>query len=186
MLTRFVHIQQDLNASMFGPLIKAPSPTKMTFCSPWKVENFLMLSLNQLYIIIANHTSLLDTFIYPLILPNNTIYVAKKEIQKNIFISKSIKKRYCFFIDRKRPVESLLKLNHFLEINKNNQPLFLHPQGTRDDHGNTPSKRGFQLLKKYSGRKVLKLESSSQDNLWLKGQLFPRPGSISKNIIENP
>ena len=141
---------------------------------------------NQGYIIIANHTSLLDTFIYPLILPNNTIYVAKKEIQKNIFISKSLKKRYCFFIDRKKPVESLLKLNHFLKINENNQPLFLHPQGTRDDHDNTPSKRGFQLLKKYSGRKVLKLESSSKQNLWPKGQLFPSPGSISISIIESP
>lgn len=144
----------------------------------------LPADLKHSSIIVANHTSLLDTFLYPAILPTSTVYIAKSELRNIPFIPRKLKEKFCFFIDRSASVKSLRRILKFVETLDKDSPLFLHPEGTRSVNDTAEFKRGYLLLAKKSSRKIIQLQSEGGEQLWAKGKLFPFKGHVSIRIIE--
>ena len=98
-------------------------------CS-YTVENAHHL-LNEGAIYSVQHTSLLDTFIYPALLPSHTIYYAKSELKRIPIFGWVLHQLGHQFVERGGGQSQLDILRDNALLFPKNTALFIHPQGTR-------------------------------------------------------
>jgi 1-acyl-sn-glycerol-3-phosphate acyltransferase len=131
----------------------------------------------------AQHTGLLDTFLFPAILPLNTVYFGKVELAKIPFFASVYRKLGNHFVDRSQGVRELLR---FVEVGAERarnsgrgQFYFIHPQGTRKADGEIGVlKSGALVLSDVLNLPVVPVVSAGGSILWPKGSFFPRRGKI--------
>lgn len=132
---------------------------------------------NVIYIV--NHTSLLDTFIYPAVLPLNTQYVSKIELEKLGPFTWLGRKLGYIFLDRKNPVGAVRELRDMAVNRPTDTPIFIHPEGTRSITGEIlPFKSGLYLLLKNTQCDVVPVVSLDGEKLWPKSQFISNRGHL--------
>ena len=91
---------------------------------------------NKQYVIIANHTSIIDVFIPVLLFPNHPLcYVGKKELVK-IPIFGTIYKRICVMVDRSSPRSRAEVYKRCAERMEEGDSVVLFPEGGVPDDTN--------------------------------------------------
>ena len=84
---------------------------------------------NQPYVIISNHTSLMDVMIPCILFPNHPLcYVGKKELEK-IPVFGSVYKRVCVMVDRKSARSRADVYRRCAERMKDGQSVVIFPEG---------------------------------------------------------
>ena len=98
-------------------------------------------------IFVVNHTSYSDTPLLIAILPDNTIFIAKKELKRNPFFRTFMKKFSYIDIDRFDFSQNLADTSRIAEQIKNGKSVIIFPEGTFSyASGLRPFKAGaFQL-----------------------------------------
>lgn len=87
------------------------------------------IALNQQYIVIANHTSVMDIMLTAILLPHHPIcFVGKKELER-IPIFGTIYKRICVTVDRKNPQSRAEVYTKCAERIAEGQSVVIYPEG---------------------------------------------------------
>lgn len=133
----------------------------------------------------ANHTSTLDTFLYPAILPWRTIYVAKNDLRKHVLLGILIRRAGYIFVARDRSGQGARK---FTEDVCNVPPelsIFVHPEGTRIPDGSVRKARsGFASAAMTRHSCVIPIMSEGGSRLWPVKNWFPEPGKVVVRVKE--
>lgn len=143
------------------------------------------LDLNKKFIAACSHTSLLDTFIYPAILPSETLYIAKIELKKLPLLSWVYRRLGYFFIDRQRPHSSFRLLREYLKRSDENSTIFVHPEGTRNQRGGIlPLKSAIFILANETRKPIVPCVSVGGPEIWPLKALLPRRGIVDVYVGE--
>ena len=136
------------------------------------------------YIVAAQHTSLLDTFIYPCILPPRTLYFAKKELRHTPIFGFLLARLGYLFVERDSAVSSLKLMENVGLKAKSTDIFFMHPQGTRRPDGTIGTlKSGLAVLAKSSRLPIVPITSEGGSALWPKGKWLPHAGTVRISIL---
>jgi len=84
---------------------------------------------------ISNHQSYLDIPILLAAIPKFLGFIAKKELNKVPFINIWMKALKCTLVDRKKPAESIEKIQKRIQLVEKGYPVVLYPEGTRSKNG---------------------------------------------------
>lgn len=84
---------------------------------------------------ISNHQSYLDIPILLAAIPKFLGFIAKKELNKVPFINIWMKALKCTLVDRKKPAESIEKIQKRIKLVEKGYPVVLYPEGTRSKNG---------------------------------------------------
>ena len=86
------------------------------------------------YVLIANHVHALDPIVvaYP-VKRYQTVFLAKKELAKNAFIERLLKKLHCILVDRHNT--DMEAMRACMKTLRNGQVLVIFPEGTRHHEG---------------------------------------------------
>jgi 1-acyl-sn-glycerol-3-phosphate acyltransferase len=137
----------------------------------------------QKYVIAARHTSLLDTFIYPAILPDCTCFIAKIELARLPLISSFFVKTGNIFIDRNNGLGAMRKIIMLSRDKRTKYHFFIHPEGTRQSESIVGEiKKGLVGIARHSMLPVVPMTVVGGSYLWPKKRLFPMPGKIAVHI----
>ncbi len=91
---------------------------------------------NQVYVIISNHTSIMDVMLPCILFPNHPLcYVGKKELEK-IPIFGSVYRRVCVMVDRKSARSRADVYRRCAERMKDGQSVVIFPEGGVPDDTN--------------------------------------------------
>lgn len=127
----------------------------------------------------AMHSSLLDTFLYPAILPSNTVYVAKASLRNFPLLGSLLRKGGFIFVDRNGSQKDARQFLASVRNLAKGTHLFLHPEGTRIPDGEARrSFPGFAMAARQRRARVTPLLSSEGSALWRRGAIFPQPGKV--------
>jgi long-chain acyl-CoA synthetase len=148
------------------------------------------LRLLNNFILIANHTSHLDTFILYRLLnrsQRNSTYVAaaKDYFLKNKILELVFTHIFNFVsFDRKSNFNEGLDTG--IDVLKRGYNLIVYPEGTRSLNGEIGKfKNGIGYLVSQSSCTVLPIFIQNSFELWPKGSLFPKPGTINVNVLSS-
>lgn len=100
---------------------------------PTKVIHKERLPKNKKIIVTSNHYSNADTLIYDFKFARKFRYMAKKELFKNKIAGWYMRQVGAYPVDRDNFSPTVYKKT--LEILKNNEPVFIFPEGTRNKSG---------------------------------------------------
>ncbi len=101
-------------------------PTKVI-----KKKNFPKKSNKQAFVVSANHLSNFDVVLFDLKFRRKIYYLAKKELFKNKFFGWILTKLGAIKIDRQADSD-VAAFKNALKVLKNNKPLGVFPEGTRN------------------------------------------------------
>lgn len=135
---------------------------------------------DQVFILIANHQSLLDIVIMMMVMPRRFSFVAKKELLQIPILGWDIRSQGHVPVDRSNPRASAEVLAGLgLELAAHH-PLLFFPEGTRSPDGNLQSfKRGPFQLAVNTGTALLPCFLSGTGAILAKGRFRVHPGSVS-------
>ncbi len=97
------------------------------------VEGKINYPLNNT-LVIANHLSLMDIVVLFVHVNEPMVFVSKIENSKIPIIGSWMKYQGSIFIDRSKVKESIRSLSKATNYMKNNKPVMIFPQGTREDN----------------------------------------------------
>lgn len=93
------------------------------------------VDLNETYLLVSNHLSIVDIVSIVKAFPKNVVFVSKKELSNVIFFSDWLKTVGCIFMDRQNVRNSIEELNKGIEVLKNGTSMCIFPEGTRSTSG---------------------------------------------------
>ena len=148
---------------------------------------FSVSGLEQLpssnFITAVSHHSLLDTFIYPAILPPETCYIAKSELSRLPIFSRAFRLLGNAFVRRGEGRGALSELVTHVQGLPPQHTVFIHPEGTRGPEGCArPLRLGVISLACETQKPVVPIVSLGGERMWPKGVSLPDPGHISIHI----
>jgi 1-acyl-sn-glycerol-3-phosphate acyltransferase len=131
------------------------------------------------------HTSTLDTFLYPAIIPWNTVYVVKAQLRKHFLLGLPFRRAGFIFVSRDRSGKGLEKFLEDVAKIPSDVSLFLHPEGTRTPNGYARKARsGFAMAAQYRRSRIVPITSRGCAALWPRGAWFPKPGTVHVAVHE--
>ncbi len=80
----------------------------------------------------ANHRSFYDIILMYTAVPNQTLFIAKKELRKFVCIAQWMYFLNCLFLDRGDIKQNLQTILKAVELVKNNYSVYIAPEGTRN------------------------------------------------------
>ena len=135
------------------------------------------------FIAAVSHHSLLDTFIYPAILPPETCYIAKSELSRLPIFSRAFRLMGNIFVRRGEGMVALSELIRHVQSLPPHHTVFIHPEGTRGSEGSArPLKPGIVYLACETQKSVVPIVSLGGNRMWPKGGSLPDPGHISIHV----
>lgn len=143
------------------------------------------IDLDVNHVFAARHSSLLDTILYPAILPEQTVYIMKKELTRLPLVSIFMKQLQSVFLDRKKAIESIRSLKKLVKEIESDQNIFIHPEGTRVNESKLGVIHpGLYVLSKI-GLNITTMSSFGGQKLWPKGHFFPKQGQVDVFISDS-
>lgn len=131
------------------------------------------------FVAAAAHTSMLDTFLYPGLLPLNTIYVAKKELARLPLYGAVFRKLGYVYVDRGGNLGAVHELERAVAELKGDVPIFIHPEGTRSRGGAIGKLRiGFAVVAVTRRVPVVPIVAQGGETVWPRGKLLPYAGEV--------
>ncbi len=136
----------------------------------------------QGFITVANHVSALDVLIYTAILPADTRYVAKRELQRLPLFGPAFERAGNLFVDRGGTPETRARFNAALNAEPH-RPLLLFPEGTRSRDGRLqPLRRGVVHIAMATRLPILPMVSRGAFELLPRHRWLPRPGRVEVRV----
>ncbi|NNC96004.1 MAG: 1-acyl-sn-glycerol-3-phosphate acyltransferase [Chitinophagales bacterium] len=89
------------------------------------------IDINEKYIIVSNHKSLLDIFANPACSPFPFKFLAKDEIRRIPFVG-WVASNFCVFVKRRDKISRGIVLTHLKEALANGTSILVYPEGTRN------------------------------------------------------
>lgn len=132
-------------------------------------------------LVISNHSSLMDIVLFFVYIDDPMIFVSKKENARVPVIGRWMKYHGAIFIDRENIRQSIKSLQSATKYMKENNPVMIFPQGTRDSK-NINFKPGSLKFVKSSKGDILTLAIKGTDEV-LKGFSYKKT-QIKMNIKE--
>lgn len=93
------------------------------------------IDLNETYLLVSNHLSIVDIVSIIKAFPKNVVFVSKKELSNVMFFSDWLRTAGCIFMDRQNVRNSIEELNKGIEVLKNGTSMCIFPEGTRSVNG---------------------------------------------------
>lgn len=93
------------------------------------------IDLNETYLLVSNHLSIVDIVSIVKAFPKNVVFVSKKELSNVIFFSDWLRTVGCIFMDRQNVRNSIEELNKGIEVLKSGTSMCIFPEGTRSISG---------------------------------------------------
>lgn len=142
---------------------------------------------NQVYVYVANHSSLYDISAMQAAFPNNAVMVFKKELSKIPVFGWQLYLGPYIFIDRDNAEKAMKSIQRAKEqMEKRKISVLLFAEGTRSKTGEVqPFKRGAFYLASKVGFPVVPTSISGTSKILPKGKLKIVPGTI-KIHFEKP
>jgi 1-acyl-sn-glycerol-3-phosphate acyltransferase len=130
-----------------------------------------------------NHSSYLDSFILAAVLPPRFVFLAKKEFDRNAFISIFLRRLGTLFAERDDAEQSIQDTAAAIEAMRAGQGLVVYPEGTfRRAPGLRPFKIGAFLIAAQAGVPVVPVAMRGTRTILRDGQKVLRPGLASISI----
>jgi 1-acyl-sn-glycerol-3-phosphate acyltransferase len=133
----------------------------------------------------ARHCSLLDTFIYPAILPHNTIIIAKHELSRFPILSQFFSAIGGIYVKRQKPLAAMRELKSSAAKLKSYENIFVHPEGTRYPENKVGKLFPGLFFRGKETEIVVPISSFGGAALWPRGQLYSQPGKVKIVIGES-
>lgn len=124
--------------------------------SKFEVIGSEKVDLNETYLLVSNHLSIVDIVSVIRSFPKNVVFVSKKELSNIVVFSEWMRVLGCIFMDRQNARASIEELNKGIEVLKNGTSMCVFPEGTRSTTGEIGEfKKGSFKLALKSGAKIL-------------------------------
>lgn len=124
--------------------------------SKFEVIGSEKIDLNETYLVVSNHLSIVDIVSVIRAFPKNVVFVSKKELSNVVVFSEWMRVLGCIFMDRQNARASIEELNKGIEVLKNGTSMCVFPEGTRSTTGEIGEfKKGSFKLALKSGAKIL-------------------------------
>jgi 1-acyl-sn-glycerol-3-phosphate acyltransferase len=134
-------------------------------------------------LLIPNHSSYLDSFILAAVLPPRFVFLAKKELDRNRFISIFLRRLGTLFAERDDAQQGIQDTAAAIEAVRAGQGLVVYPEGTfRRAPGLRPFKIGAFLVAAQAGVPLLPVAIRGTRSILRDGQRVIRPGLASISI----
>jgi 1-acyl-sn-glycerol-3-phosphate acyltransferase len=134
-------------------------------------------------VLIANHSSYLDSFVLAAVLPPRFVFLAKKELDRSAFLSIFLRRLGTIFAERASAEQGVHDAAAAVEAVRAGQGLVVYPEGTfRRAPGLRPFKIGGFLIAAMAGVPLLPVTIRGTRSILRDGQTVPRPGRVSISI----
>ncbi len=134
-------------------------------------------------IIVANHSSYLDGLILAALIPGEPAFVAKKELERQVFAGTFLRKLGTLFVDRTDPEGGVEDVNTALEAARAGRRLVFLPEGT---FARAPGLLAFRLgafvIATRQNLKALPVTMRGTRSILRSGHWFPRWGAVSVRV----
>jgi 1-acyl-sn-glycerol-3-phosphate acyltransferase len=135
------------------------------------------------FVLAPNHSSYLDSFILAAVLPPRFVFLAKKELDRNAFISIFLRRLGTLFAERDVAERGVQDAGAAVEAVRAGQGLVVYPEGTfRRAPGLRPFKIGAFLVAAQAGVPLLPVAMRGTRSILRDGQKVIRPGRASISI----
>ena len=134
---------------------------------------------------VANHQSNLDIPVLGMLLPTETLWLAKRELFSVPVFGQAIRALGMIPVDRADPAAARESIREAARAVSAGSPAILFPEGTRSRDGRLrPFKPGFLYLAEAGGAPVVPVVVHGTSRLWPKGAWTPRPGAVRVTVLE--
>lgn len=131
------------------------------------------------YILMANHTSMIDIGLMILSVPIPFRFIAKRELALVPFLGWAMAIQGQYFINRSDSKKAYALLDKIKEDVRQGQSILVFPEGTRSANGQLRSfKKGSFRLAKETAAPVIPCVISGAYDVLPKKRIVPRPGHI--------
>lgn len=143
------------------------------------------IDLNETYLLVSNHLSIVDIASVVKAFPKEVVFAAKKELSNIILFSKWLKLIGCIFLDRENARNAIKEINRGIEVLKNGTSMCVFPEGTRGD-GKTIGdfKKGSFKLALKSNVKILPTVLVGTRNVYEDNNRRMRKGDIKVIFLD--
>ncbi|MBI4860904.1 MAG: 1-acyl-sn-glycerol-3-phosphate acyltransferase [Candidatus Riflebacteria bacterium] len=136
------------------------------------------------FIVVANHQSLLEVFVYGS-MGRPFVYIMKKEFARIPFLGWFLKQIGQVFLDRADRASAIASLNQAVERLREGKHILIFPEGTRRPHGTLgPFKKGAFHLAIQSHVPVIPLAMLNSGSLLPAKSLSFRPGVVRMVVCD--
>ncbi|MFQ5971065.1 MAG: AMP-binding protein [Alphaproteobacteria bacterium] len=136
-------------------------------------------------VLVANHSSYVDSIVLVAVLPGEMVFVAKKELLRQFFAGLFLRRIETLFVERMDPEEGLEDAERALAKARAGRRLAFYPEGTL---GRAPGLLPFHLgaftVAVQSGLPVTPVTLKGTRSILRAGQWFPRRGRVEVRIAK--
>ncbi len=137
----------------------------------------------QACVLVANHSSYLDTLMLIEALPRDFVYVAKEAFQQQFFARVFLQRLETLFVERFDPRRGVEQSRQFIPILQAGQSMAFYPEGTfRADPGLLPFRMGAFVAAAGAGAPVLPVILQGCRGMLRAGSWFPRRGLVQVTL----
>ena len=136
------------------------------------------------YILVANHSSYIDTITLAATLPKGCCFIAKSELQSNIIARLFLQRIKAEFVERFDQQQGLADAEHLETLaTTSSQPLFFFPEGTfTDSPGLLPFRMGAFTIAAKTELPIVPIAIKGSRSILQGSRWFPRHGAIAINV----
>lgn len=141
------------------------------------------VELNKPCLYVANHASYLDAIVLAAVLPGHYHFIAKAELQNNIWIHSALKRLQVTFVERFDIQQSSIESERMVELLAQGEQLVIFPQGTFfRASGLTDFHLGGYLAAAKAKVPVIPIAIRGTRSMLRAKSWFPRYGEISVTL----
>ena len=135
------------------------------------------------YIVIANHSSYVDSLVMAIVMPANLSFVAKRELLDNFLMRLPLQRLHSLFVERFELQRSAAAAPQVTEFVRSGSALVVFPEGTFDTMpGLLPFRMGAFMAAVQTGAPVVPVALRGARNLLPPGAWLPRRTALSVHI----
>ncbi len=135
------------------------------------------------YIVIANHSSYVDSLVMAIVMPANLSFVAKRELLDNFLMRLPLQRLHSLFVERFELHRSSAAAPQVTEFVRSGSALVVFPEGTFDTMpGLLPFRMGAFMAAVQTGAPVVPVALRGTRNLLPPGAWLPRRTALSVHI----
>ena len=150
-----------------------------------EIEGLAKLDRPGPHLLMANHGSLLDVFIFGTLCSQPTMFVVKKELGKIPFIGRLLRMCGHALLDRDHAVRAMRELGRTVKVLKRGGRALIFPEGTRHPDGVLgPFRSGAFVVAARAGVPVIPIAVLGAAACCPKNPLDFRPGTIRIVILD--
>jgi 1-acyl-sn-glycerol-3-phosphate acyltransferase len=132
---------------------------------------------------VSNHASYLDGLVLAAVIPGEPAFIAKKELEPQLFAGPFLRRLGALFVDRTDPEGGIENVNKALEAAQTGRMLVFLPEGTfTRAPGLLPFRLGAFVIAARQHFSILPLTLRGTRSILRSDQWFPRRGAVSVTV----